>query len=492
MYWPCGRRYSRYLKEAKSVIVSRSAESARTGTSRTRSRSPNRALSAGVLGTSPHGFAGYREYVSVWVGGIASGWSRPDSTTSIYRPHLPLADDCGWPRCRERVASVMMGVVRPTVLIVDDHEAFRDAARSLLETEGFEIVGEAGGGRDALVAADSLRPDVVLLDIQLPDLDGFAVADELAARRRRRTSCSSRAGTPRPTAPVSRTHPHVGSWPNETCQVRRSPGSSPERRRARAGLILLPAGLVVGILAERATFDWDDPRQWVPDLLVGLTFICAGAFAVGRRPGTGWLLAATGFAWFAGNFDSGLQYLHRGPLVHVIVAYAGWRARSRVELATIVIGYAAAVAVPVWDNDAVAIALVAGLVAVAVRSMRTATGRARSERRTALEAAVLFASVVTAFAVVTRAVPSGEAGEPMLLLYQAALGAIAVLLAAGLITPTSAVVADLVVELGDSPSGTLRDALAGALGDPTVEIGYWSPDGSYTDDGWSDAHPSER
>ena len=65
----------------------------------------------------------------------------------------------------------MMGVVRPTVLIVGDHEAFRDAARSLLETEGFEIVGEAGGERDALVAADSLRPDVVLLDIQLPDLD---------------------------------------------------------------------------------------------------------------------------------------------------------------------------------------------------------------------------------------------------------------------------------------------------------------------------------
>ena len=76
----------------------------------------------------------------------------------------------------------MMGLVRPTVLIVDDHEAFREAARSLLETEGFEIIGEVAGGRDALVAAEHLRPDVVLLDIQLPDLDGFAVADELASR----------------------------------------------------------------------------------------------------------------------------------------------------------------------------------------------------------------------------------------------------------------------------------------------------------------------
>ena len=74
-----------------------------------------------------------------------------------------------------------MEVVRPTVLIVDDHEAFRDAARSLLETEGFSVVGEAADGRDALAAAEQLRPDVVLLDIQLPDLDGFAVAERLAA-----------------------------------------------------------------------------------------------------------------------------------------------------------------------------------------------------------------------------------------------------------------------------------------------------------------------
>lgn len=68
----------------------------------------------------------------------------------------------------------------PTVLIVDDHLSFRTSARALLESEGFEVVGEAGDGAAGLVAARELRPDLVLLDIQLPDLDGFTVAARLA------------------------------------------------------------------------------------------------------------------------------------------------------------------------------------------------------------------------------------------------------------------------------------------------------------------------
>ena len=71
--------------------------------------------------------------------------------------------------------------MRPTVLIVDDHAEFRDAARALLQAEGFEVVGEAAGGVAALEEVARLTPDVVLLDVQLPDLDGFAVAERLAA-----------------------------------------------------------------------------------------------------------------------------------------------------------------------------------------------------------------------------------------------------------------------------------------------------------------------
>jgi DNA-binding NarL/FixJ family response regulator len=71
--------------------------------------------------------------------------------------------------------------MRPTVLIVDDHADFRESASALLEAEGFAVIGEAADGDEAIAAVERLRPQVVLLDIQLPDLDGFAVAERLAA-----------------------------------------------------------------------------------------------------------------------------------------------------------------------------------------------------------------------------------------------------------------------------------------------------------------------
>jgi DNA-binding NarL/FixJ family response regulator len=66
-----------------------------------------------------------------------------------------------------------------SVLIVDDHPSFRACARALLAAEGFEIVGEAEDGASAIEAARALRPELVLLDVQLPDTDGFALAAEL-------------------------------------------------------------------------------------------------------------------------------------------------------------------------------------------------------------------------------------------------------------------------------------------------------------------------
>jgi DNA-binding NarL/FixJ family response regulator len=69
--------------------------------------------------------------------------------------------------------------VTRTILIVDDHPSFRWMARALLESEGFDVVGEAEDGASAIEAARELHPDVILLDVQLPDIDGFEVAAAL-------------------------------------------------------------------------------------------------------------------------------------------------------------------------------------------------------------------------------------------------------------------------------------------------------------------------
>jgi DNA-binding NarL/FixJ family response regulator len=67
------------------------------------------------------------------------------------------------------------------VLIVDDHAGFRSMARRLLAAGNYDVVGEAADGSQAIHEVRMLRPDVVLLDIQLPDLDGFQVAQALSA-----------------------------------------------------------------------------------------------------------------------------------------------------------------------------------------------------------------------------------------------------------------------------------------------------------------------
>jgi DNA-binding NarL/FixJ family response regulator len=69
--------------------------------------------------------------------------------------------------------------VAKTVLIVDDHPSFRASARRMLEADGYAVVGEAQDGSAALAAARRLRPELVLLDVRLPDVDGFEVARRL-------------------------------------------------------------------------------------------------------------------------------------------------------------------------------------------------------------------------------------------------------------------------------------------------------------------------
>jgi DNA-binding NarL/FixJ family response regulator len=89
---------------------------------------------------------------------------------------LTVLPDC-------RVSATMPFVT--SVLIVDDHPSFRASARAILEAEGFDVVGEVDDGASALTAAYSLEPDVVLLDVQLPDTTGFEICEQLCANARR-------------------------------------------------------------------------------------------------------------------------------------------------------------------------------------------------------------------------------------------------------------------------------------------------------------------
>jgi signal transduction histidine kinase len=257
----------------------------------------------------------------------------------------------------------------------------------------------------------------------------------------------------------------------------------------RLGLVGL-AGAALGLTAEWVGFGWDDPRHWIPDLTVGWAFIGCGLVASRRRPEshTGPLMAATGFTWFLGNFAgvgvaavawaaTHLLYLHRGPLVQLVLAYPSGRPGSRHVRGAVAVGYAAAVITPIWRSEAATILLAGLLLAVCAREYVRAVGGARRARLIALQAAAGL-SLVLAGTAVARLLPPEEVSGALLVLNEVALCVLAGGLLAGLLAAPwqRAAVADLVVELGEARSDTVRGELSRALGDPSLEIGYWLPD----------------
>jgi signal transduction histidine kinase len=264
----------------------------------------------------------------------------------------------------------------------------------------------------------------------------------------------------------------------------------------RLGLVFL-AGGVLGLTAEWVGFGWGDPRHWIPDLAVGWSLIGCGLIAWKWRPEsrTGALMAATGFTWFLGNFAqigvaavawvaAHLVYLHRGPLVQLVLTYPTGRPGSRLVRGAVAVGYAAAVITPIWRSAGATMLLAGLLAAVCALDYVRAVGRARRAHLIALQVAAGLSLVLAGTAAARLLLPPGDVSGPSLLVYEAALCMLAGGLLAGLlIAPWQrAAVADLVVELGEARSGTLRGELARALGDPSLEIGYWLPDrGAFVD-----------
>jgi signal transduction histidine kinase len=253
-----------------------------------------------------------------------------------------------------------------------------------------------------------------------------------------------------------------------------------------------PAGAALGIAAEWVYFGWSEPSDWLPDLAVGWTLIACGLLAWSRRPESrsGALMAATGFAWFVANFTTtGLAavdwlseqalYLHRGPLLHLVLSFPRGRFAGPVERTAVAIGYVAAVIPAVWGSETATFVLAASIVVVAAYEYARAIGRERRMRLAALQATAFLAAVLAGTAALRVAFPTQQVEEGTLLAYEAALCVLAVALLAALVREPWARtgITDLVVDLGEARSGTLRDALARALGDPTLEVGYKLGDG---------------
>ena len=259
----------------------------------------------------------------------------------------------------------------------------------------------------------------------------------------------------------------------------------------RLRLLLWPAGAVFGLAAEYSQFGWDDPRHWIPDLAVGWVFIACGLVASDRRrqSRSGLLMAATGFSWFIGNFAnvgfgpidwvaSLAAYLYLGPFVHLLITYPSGRLSSRLTRGAVAVGYVTAIT-PIWRNEVATIVLTALLVAVSARLYQRAVSRFRRARLLALWPATAFSLMLGGYAGIRLVLSPVAVSGPFILAYQATLCVIAVGLLAGLLSPwlERSAVTDLVVELGEARSESLRDALARALGDPTLEVGYWLLDG---------------
>ena len=260
-------------------------------------------------------------------------------------------------------------------------------------------------------------------------------------------------------------------------------------RRVQA--LLLSAATALGVAAEAAFYGFHEPAEWIPDLVTGWALIGCGLVAWRGRPESrvGVLLAASGFCWFLGNFARSdvtaialvarhAVYVHRGTLVNAILSYPTGRTSSRTVRAAVVGGYAVAVVEPVWANDRMAIILGVLLIGGAVQLHARSVARERRARSTAVWAAVVVGLAVVGGAVARLVLTIDVPQQALRLVYEAAVCGAALALVGGVTSRSwdRAAIADLVVELGQEQSDRLRDGLSRALGDPRLEVGYWSPE----------------
>jgi signal transduction histidine kinase len=243
-------------------------------------------------------------------------------------------------------------------------------------------------------------------------------------------------------------------------------------------LAVLPIGIAFGLVAEWISYE-DGPLDLVvADFGVGCVLIGCGVIAWDRRPESrvGALMSLAGLTWFVGTAFEPALYLHRGPLVHLLLSYPSGRLPTRLSRWVVAAAYADAAIAPLARNDALTLALSGAVALAAIQVFLRTSGPARKAAAPALEAAVAFAGVL-ALGAIGRWL--GWSAEAMLWAYNLVIASLAIVLFVDLMRRrwTEAVVTGLVVDLGASEeTATLRGTLARALGDPSLAIGYRLPE----------------
>lgn len=256
---------------------------------------------------------------------------------------------------------------------------------------------------------------------------------------------------------------------------------------------LVAAGVALGVSAEWSSNLPDSPGPAAGDFAVGIVFIAGGVMVWRRFAVTAALMIATGVAWFLASFASGLVFLHRGPLVQLLLSYPRGRLESRFERTVVAVAYAEAIVYPLGRSNLATLALLVAVLIAAVARYARVGGPERRARATALVATGVVVTVL-AVAALARLLDAG-ADSAMLWAYEVTLAVVAAGLCADMLWGrwTQAAVMGVVVNLGDlEREAALRTRLAQSVGDPSLELGYWDPArAEYVDETGAAIEPSE-
>ena len=262
---------------------------------------------------------------------------------------------------------------------------------------------------------------------------------------------------------------------------------------SRRGALAVTAVAVMfgawGIAAEWFRYAWPDVPRWVPDLVVGLSWLGYALVVITRTAASraGLLMLAYSGAWFIGNFSAvehGVlagwaaqgTYLHRGVLVHLLLTFPRGRFDARPLTVLVVAAYVVSLAPSLARSTPVTIALACLVTGAAGWRVRASFGRARQPRVAAFVAAVLVTTWLGGSA--TGRLTAAASDDVLLLGYQIVLVVVGAILtmAAARRGASGDEVTDLVIDLADGPPSAMAQALAYALGDPSIKVGYWTPE----------------